>query len=337
MAEKRPRIFSGHRPTGHLHLGHLEGTLRNWVALQDTYDCVFGIADWHALTDHFDDTRPLVGYAEEIAIDWLAVGLDPKRSILMVQSQVKQHAELELLLSMVTPLSWLERCPTWRDVLSQEDLAEEMRSYGRLGYPVLQTADIILYKSDLVPVGKDQLPHLELAREITRRFNNIYGPVFPEPQARLGEFAAVPGLDGRKMSKSYGNTIELGDTPEDIRKKIKTMFTDPLKIRMGDAGHPEGCPVFALHKIYSPAERVAEIEAECKAGTLGCVACKHEMADNLIRALAPFHERRAELEADRGQVLRILSEGNEAAREIAEATMVEVRRAMRLPFSEAER
>jgi tryptophanyl-tRNA synthetase len=336
MAERRPRIFSGHRPTGRLHLGHLEGTLRNWAALQDDYDCIFGIANWHALTDHFDDTRNLASYTEDIAIDWLAAGLDPVRSILMVQSQVKQHAELELLLSMVTPLSWLERCPTWKDVLAQEDLADEMRSYGRLGYPVLQTADIIVYKSDLVPVGKDQLPHIELSREIARRFNHIYGDVFPEPAAKLSDFPAVPGLDGRKMSKSYGNTIELADPPEVVRKKIKTMFTDPLKIRMGDHGHPEGCPVFALHKIYTAPARVAEIEAECKAGTLGCVACKHELADNMIGALAPLHERRAVLERDRAQVIGILAEGNDRAREIAEATMVEVRRAMRLPFAGGE-
>ncbi len=331
MAQQRPRLLSGHRPTGLLHIGHLEGTLRAWAAMQDEYECYFEIADWHALTDGFEDTSQLRELIEQIAIDWIAVGLDPERSVLFVQSHVKEHAELHLLLSMVTPLSWLERCPTWKDVLAQEDLRDEMRSYGRLGYPVLQAADILAYRADVVPVGKDQLPHLELTREIARRFNHLYQPVFPEPQAKLGQFPAVPGTDGRKMSKSYGNTINLSDAPEVIRDKIKKMFTDPQKIYKGDPGHPETCPVFALHRIYTAAERVEEIQRECKAGAQGCVACKQELADNLIETLQPIQEKRAELEADRQRVRDILAEGADKARAAARKTLERVREAMQLP------
>ncbi|MGD9519341.1 MAG: tryptophan--tRNA ligase [Armatimonadota bacterium] len=331
MAGPKSRLLSGHRPTGRLHLGHLEGTLRNWVALQDEYDCLFTIADWHALTDHFEDTSELAATVEEIAIDWIAVGLDPKHSVLFVQSHVPQHAELCLLLSMVTPLSWLERCPTWKDVLAQEDLRDEMRSYGRLGYPVLQAADILAYRADVVPVGRDQLPHLEVTREIARRFNNLYDPVFPEPQGRLGEFPAVPGLDGRKMSKSYNNSIELADSPDTIRQKLRGMFTDPAKLRRGDPGHPDICAVFALHRIYSPPERLSAIEAQCKSGELGCVACKQELAENLITALAPIHERRAELDKNRDHVRQVLGEGAKRAQVAAEETLRIVRKAMKLP------
>ena len=333
MSHRKPRLLSGHRPTGRLHLGHLEGTLRNWAAMQDDYECFFLIADWHALTDHFEETAPLNDNVLDIATDWIAAGLDPVRSVFVVQSQVKQHAELFLLLAMITPLSWVERCPTWKDVLAQEDMREELRSYGRLGYPVLQAADILVYKADVVPVGKDQLPHVEMTREIARRFNSLYGPVLPEPAAKLGAFPAVPGLDGRKMSKSYGNTIDLADPPDVIRRKVMTMFTDPQKIYRNDPGHPDTCPVFTLHGIYSPSERVAQIEVDCKSGSQGCVACKGELADNLIAALAPLHARRAELEANPGHVRQVLMDGCERARQVAEETMQEVRRAMRLPFA----
>lgn len=333
MDGKRPRLLSGHRTTGRLHLGHLEGTLRNWASMQDDYECFFLLADWHALTDHFEDTSELDSNLREITIDWIASGLDPERSVFAVQSQVKQHAELFLLLSMVTPLSWVERCPTWKDVLAQEDLRDELRSYGRLGYPVLQAADILVYKADIVPVGKDQLPHLEMTREIARRFNHLYEEILPEPASKLGRFPAVPGIDGRKMSKSYGNAIYLADPPEVVRQKVRQMFTDPEKIHKNDPGHPETCPVFALHRIYTPAERVAEIEADCKSGALGCVACKKELAENLIRALEPIHAKRAELEAHPEVVREILLAGSEQAREVAEATMAEVRKAMRLPLA----
>jgi len=331
MAGARPRLLSGHRPTGRLHIGHLEGTLRSWVALQDDHDCFYVIADWHALTDSFDDTSHLAEYTQEIALDWLAVGLDPARSVLFVQSHVLQHAELNLLLSMVTPLSWLERCPTWKDVLAQENLRDEMKSHGRLGYPVLQAADILAYRADLVPVGRDQLPHREGTRELARRFNHLYGPVLPEPQDKLSEFPAVPGLDGRKMSKSYNNAIEIADAPDTIRQKLRGMFTDPEKLRKGDPGHPEECPVFALHRIYTPAERQAEIEAECKSGALGCVQCKQELAEALVTALAPIHERRAALEADRDSVRDVLRDGARRATEVAEDTLERVRHAMHLP------
>jgi tryptophanyl-tRNA synthetase len=336
MAARKPRLLSGHRPTGRLHLGHLEGTLRNWVAMQDEYECYYVIADWHALTDSFEDTERLAWYVEEIAIDWLAVGLDPQRAVLFVQSQVKQHAELHLLLSMVTPLSWLERCPTWKEVLAQPGLREELRSYGRLGYPVLQAADILAYQANVVPVGKDQLPHLELTREIARRFNNLYGPVLPEPEAKLSEFAAVPGIDGRKMSKSYGNTIELADPPEIVREKVRRMFTDPQKIYRGDPGHPETCPVFALHRIYTPPGAQEAIATECRAGKRGCVACKDELTENLLAALAPLHARRAELERNRAYVREVLAAGAAAAAATAEETLRRVRQAMRLPFSAEE-
>ncbi len=326
----KPRLLSGHRPTGRLHLGHLEGTLRNWVAMQDEYECFFLIADWHALTDHFHETEPLQEYIREIAIDWLAVGLDPQRSVLFVQSHVKQHAELHLLFSMITPLSWVERCPTWKDILAQKDLKDEFRSYGRLGYPVLQAADILLYQANVVPVGKDQLPHLEMTREIARRFNHLYGEVFVEPEAKLGEFAAVPGIDGRKMSKSYGNTIELADPPDVIMQKVRRMFTDPEKIHMGDPGHPETCPVFALHRIYTGEGRQREIEEGCRAGSQGCVACKKELAENMIAALEPIQARRRELEANLDYVRQVLAEGAEKAGAVAEETMRRVRAAMHL-------
>lgn len=331
MSQDKPRLLSGHRPTGRLHIGHLEGTLRNWVALQDEYQCYFEIADWHALTDGFEDTTELRENILQIAIDWLAVGLDPSRAVLFVQSHVKEHAELHLLLSMVTPLSWLERCPTWKDVLAQPNLRDEMRSYGRIGYPVLQAADILAYRAEVVPVGKDQLPHLELTREIARRFNHLYEPVFPEPQSMLSRFAAVPGIDGRKMSKSYDNTIDLADPPDVIRKKVKGMFTDPEKVYMGDPGHPDRCPVFALHAIYTDAQRREDMKAQCLAGDLGCVACKQELAENLIAALKPIHDRRAELEADLAEVERVLEEGAERARSTAQGTLEAVRKAMKLP------
>ncbi len=324
---KKGRILSGHRPTGRLHLGHLEGTLRTWASLQDDYECFFEIADWHALTTGFEDTDLLRENIEQVAIDWLAAGLDPERSVLFVQSDVKQHAELYLLLSMVTPVSWLERCPTYKD--QRQQLGDEKTAgYGFLGYPVLQAADIVIYKADTVPVGEDQLPHLELIREIVRRFNNIYGPVFPEPEAKLSRFPVIPGTDGRKMSKSYDNTIDLSDSPEVITQKVRKMFTDPEKIYKGDPGHPDKCPVFFYHKIYNQG-RTQPIKQGCESGELGCVDCKVEVIEHLLAALEPLMERRAELDANRSLVREVLAVGAEAARAVATDTIEEVRQAMK--------
>jgi tryptophanyl-tRNA synthetase len=326
---KKGRILSGHRPSGLLHIGHYEGTLRTWAGLQDDYECFFEIADWHALTTEYEQTEELPHLVEQIAIDWLASGLDPERSVLFVQSHVPEHAELHLLLSMVTPVSWLERCPTYKDRLEQ--LGEEgSPGYGLLGYPVLQAADILIYKANVVPVGEDQLPHLELTREICRRFNNFYGGIFPEPEALLSEFAAVPGVDGRKMSKTYDNAISLSDPPEVVAEKMRSMFTDPEKIHMGDAGHPDRCPIFVYQRMYNDEERVEQIRVTCESGELGCVACKTEAAERTLEALRPVMERRRELAEDVGHVRQVLADGAARAREVARETMREVREAMHL-------
>jgi len=327
--EKKGRILSGHRPTGLLHIGHYEGTLRNWAALQDEYECFFEIADWHALTTGYGDTATLPERIEQIAIDWLAAGLDPQRSTLFVQSDVPEHAELFLLLGMITPVSWLERCPTYKDqVANLSDGAGP--GFGLLGYPVLQAADIIMYKATVVPVGEDQLPHLELTREIVRRFNNFFGDIFPEPEALLSEFALVPGIDGRKMSKSYDNAINLADSADEVAKKMKSMFTDPEKIRMGDPGHPDRCPVFVYHRMYNDPTRLEEIKAECESGALGCVKCKAEATERLLEVVGPVMRRRAELADNLDYVREVLRSGAERARAVAAETMAQVRSAMHL-------
>jgi tryptophanyl-tRNA synthetase len=325
MAQKQGRILSGMRPTGKLHLGNWEGALRQWVALQDDYECFYEIADWHALTTAWEDTSQLRQNIRDLAIDWLSAGLDPNRCVLFVQSWVPEHAELHLLLSMLVPVSWLELNPTYKEWV-QEGKAP---NYGLLGYPVLQAADILIYKADTVPVGKDQLPHLEMTREIARRFNRLYGDVFPEPQALLSEFPYVPGIDGRKMSKSYDNHIHLADPPEVVRQKVSVFFTDPHKIRRNDPGRPEICPVFALHNIYNRVE-VAEIATDCRLGKLGCVACKQRLAERLNEALEPLRQRRAELERHPSELDDILAEGSRKARQVAQGTMEEVRAAMQL-------
>ncbi len=327
---KRGRILSGHRPTGLLHIGHYEGTLRNWAALQDDYDCFFEIADWHALTTGYEDVESMPERIEQIAIDWLAAGLDPERSTLFVQSDVPEHAELFLLLGMVTPVSWLERCPTYKDQIA--NLSEGTGpGFGLLGYPVLQAADIVIYRANVVPVGEDQLPHLEMTREIVRRFNNLYGDTFPEPESMLSEFALVPGTDGRKMSKSYGNAINLADTPDEVREKMKSMYTDEEKIYMGDPGHPDRCPVFVYHRMYEddPA-RLEEIKMECEAGELGCSDCKVEATEKLLANVGPVMERRRELAANLDYVHEVLREGAEKAAAVASETMSDVRDAMNL-------
>lgn len=321
------RILSGMQPTGMLHLGNLEGALRNWVRLQDDYETFAFIADWHALTSMYEQPELIEKYARELAIDYVAAGLDPEKAAIFRQSDVKEHAELHLLLSMVTPVPWLERVPTYKE--KREELKLESASYGLLGYPVLQAADILMYKADAVPVGKDQVPHLELTREIARRFNNFYGPVFPEPEALLTETPVVLGLDGRKMSKSYDNTILISDPPEVVEAKVRMMYTDPLKIYKTDPGHPEACPVYGMHLIYNK-EEAPRVERECKLGSLGCVQDKQDLARALNRALAPIQQRRRELEEHPERVKAILRNGGERASAVARETMKEVRAAMHI-------
>ena len=314
------------KPTGRLHLGHLEGVLRNWVRLQDEYDLLACVVDWHALTSRYADPAGVREDTIEVAIDYMAAGLDPERCIIFIQSDVKQHAELHLLLSMISPLGWLERVPSFKDY--RETLPGEDLTYGLMGYPVLMTADILLYKAAVVPVGKDQMAHLELTREICRRFNRLYAPVFPEPEGLLDDHAAdLPGLDGRKMSKSYGNAIAMSDGPDEIRAKVMKMFTDPEKIKRNDPGRPEVCPVFKWAHVFRPGS-VDEIAEGCRAGTLGCVADKKDLAEAVIERMAPIHARRLELENNRDHVIRVLKDGARRASEIAEGTMDEVRGAM---------
>ncbi len=323
----KPRIFSGMQPTGQLHLGNYEGALRNWVKLQDEYESFFCIVDWHALTTLWETPEEIQNNTRQVAIDYVSAGLDPNRCAIFTQSSVKEHAELHLLLSMITPVPWLERVPTYKEKM--DNLHIESASYGLLGYPVLMAADILVYKANAVPVGKDQLPHLELTREICRRFNYVYGNIFPEPEAKLTECPVMPGLDGRKMSKSYDNAIYLCDTAEITSQKIRTMFTDPLKIYRKDPGHPDTCPVFGLHSIYNKAE-TAEIEPACKAGELGCVDCKKKLTAAMNETLAPIRERRVQLEQNPGELDDILADGARKARIVTSATMDQVRTAMKL-------
>lgn len=326
----KPVILSGVQPTGRLHLGNYEGALRNWVSLQDKYKMYLCVVDWHSLTSDFNDTSGMQERILETTIDFLASGLDPSKCSIFVQSDVKEHSELHLLFSMMTPISWLERVPSYKE--KSETLG--LDNYGFLGYPLLQAADILLYKALAVPVGKDQLPHIELTREIARRFNNLYGNVFPEPESLLSEFPAIPGTDGRKMSKSYNNDIKLGDSAEETQAKVKKMITDPQKVYKGDPGRPEICPVYALHEVYSAGE-ADDIATGCRSGTLGCVDCKKKMAINLNEALAPLRKRRKELEKDNGYALETLDRGAEEARERARATMADVRNAMNLTRTHA--
>ncbi len=327
MAKKR--ILSGMRPTGPLHIGHYFGALRNWIALQDEYDCFYMVADWHALTSEYKDASGLPGYVRDNVLDWLACGLDPERCTIFVQSEIPQHAELHLVLSCVTPLGWLERVPTYKDQVKQ--LAEKgVDNYAFLGYPVLQAADICLYKGDAVPVGEDQLPHLELTREIVRRFNHVVGrDVFPEPQPKLTSTPLMLGLDGRKMSKSYGNAIPLApEEPAEFRKKVLAMFTDPARKRRSDPGHPEICNVWSFHGLFGPADRKAEIGKLCSTAAIGCTDCKTELHGRMESFFKPFWERRRELAARPGRVDEILAAGREKAGRIAAATMAEVKEAL---------
>jgi len=325
MAKKR--ILSGMRPTGKLHLGHLYGALNNWVKLQDDYDCYYMVADFHALTTDYANTSKIPENTREMVLDWLTVGLEPNRSVIFKQSDVIEHAELNLLMGMITPLGWLFRCPTYKEQLKELG-DKDLHTFGFLGYPVLQAADITLYKANAVPVGEDQLPHLELTREIVRRFNNFYGNIFPEPQALLAPAARLPGVDGRKMSKSYGNAIVIDEEPKEVEKKVQRMFTDPKKIRATDIGHPEGCVVAAFLKLYLKDFDVRE--QQCRKGEIGCVACKKELSKAINEALAPLRERRAALVQKKDLVREVLDEGKKRALAVAQKTMEEVRKAVNL-------
>jgi tryptophanyl-tRNA synthetase len=320
------------RPTGKLHLGHLLGALQNWVALQERYDCFYFVADWHALTSDYADTRELTAYALDNVADWIASGLDPERSTFFVQSLVPEHAELHLLLSMVIPVPWLERVPTYKE--QQEQLTEkDLSTYGFLGYPLLQTADIIIYNAQFVPVGEDQVPHLELSREVVRRFHNLYGEVFAEPQPLLTHFPRLPGLDNRKMSKSYGNAINLTDDPETVRKKVMQMYTDPKRVRADIPGTVEGNPVFVYHDAFNPdVAEVEDLKARYQLGKVGDVEVKQKLAKAMNAALEPLRERRATVMARPGYVRDVLFEGSARARVIAADTMARVREALHLNY-----
>ncbi len=387
------RVLSGMRPTGKLHLGHYFGVIKNWLKLQEEHETFYMVADWHALTTGYKRVEEIPQNTEDMLIDWLTLGIDPKKSVVFQQSKVKEHAELFLIFSMITPKSWLEWNPTYKDTkynllriadlslmfkggtrdhvktlvaklpykvedldaleellldtisdalitalfegyLDKETLKElnvskrdfyDTDTYGFLGYPVLQAVDILIYKAQAVPVGEDQLPHIELSREIARRFNHLYGETFPEPQAILTETPRLPGTDGRKMSKSYNNAIYFADSEEEVKKKVMSFYTDPQKLRRGDPGRPEICPVFFYHKIFSPSERTQEIERECKSGKLGCVDCKKIMLEGLEAFLKPIREKREQVAKDRELLIHILEEGSEKARRIAKETMEEVR------------
>jgi len=324
----KKRCLSGMRPSGKLHLGHLHGVLENWKRLQEEYECFFFVADWHALTTNYKRAWEIPENISEMVLDWLAVGIDPEKATLFVQSDVKEHAELHLLLSMITPLGWLERNPTYKEQ-KQQLKDKDISTYGFLGYPVLQAADIIMYKANKVPVGIDQLPHVELTREITRRFNFLYQEIFPIPEPLLAETPKLPGLDGRKMSKSYGNSIFISDTPEEVTQKIMTMVTDVERPRKSDPGDPEKrCIAFNLHRLYMRKERIDEIVNECKAAKLGCVACKKELAKAVVKFLEPIWERRREFSKSPEIIPNILEEGAKRARKEADNTMTQVREAL---------
>jgi tryptophanyl-tRNA synthetase len=347
--KSRKRVLSGMRSTGKLHLGNYVGALQNWVRMQDEYECFFCVADWHALTTDYADTSRVKENSLEVALDWLAAGLDPEKSVIFIQSHVPAHAELHLLFSMITPLGWLERVPTYkeqRDNIKDKDLG----TYGFLGYPVLQSADILVYKADVVPVGEDQVAHVELTREIARRFNGLYPlsirvreqflpsetrviyetehVVFPEPQSLLTPAAKLPGTDGRKMSKSYGNTVMLTDPEPVVRQKLKTMVTDPARVRRSDPGNPDVCPVGDLHKIFSDQATRDKVNEGCRSAGIGCIECKSWAADALVQLLAPMQERRKKFEENPRLAWDILEAGTQRARRAADETMRDVRNAM---------
>jgi tryptophanyl-tRNA synthetase len=325
----KKRVLSGMRPTGKLHLGHLEGVLKSYVKMQEEFEVYYMVADWHAMTTTYENPEDINANTIEMFKDWLSVGIDPKKATVFVQSAVKEHAELYLLLGFLTPVPWLERNPTYKEQ-KQELKDKDLSTYGFLGYPVLQAADILIYKADKVPIGEDQRPHLELTREIARRFNFLYkNELFPEPQEILTQFPKLPGIDGRKMSKSYNNSIYLTDSLNDVNAKIKLMFTDPLKLRKNDPGHPDNCVVCAFHKIYNP-ELAEGIIAECTSGARGCMDCKKQLGEKLNSVMEPIRQKRAEIEANSAAIEGIIETGNAAASKTAKETMAKVREIMRL-------
>ena len=324
----RKRVLSGMRPTGRLHLGHLFGALDNWKTLQEQYDCFFFIADWHALTTDYANPSQIRDYTIEVVLDWLAAGLDPRQATFFVQSRLPEHAELHVLFSMFTPLAWLERVPTYKE--QREQITDkDLGTYGFLGYPLLQAADILIYKAHYVPVGVDQVPHVELTREVARRFNFLYKQVLVEPEALLTEFPKIPGTDGRKMSKSYDNAIFLSDAPEEITAKVKPMVTDPARRRRSDPGNPEVCPVYDLHKVFTPtAEREGYVVPGCTTAGIGCLDCKAVLLKHMLPVLTPISLRRAELARDPAKVLDILEDGTARAKKVAGETLNQVKAAM---------
>ncbi len=330
MTIPRKRVLSGMQPSGLMHLGNHLGALENWKSLQDQYECYSFVADWHALSTNYADTSRIREFSRELLIDWLAAGIDPEHSTVFIQSRIPEHAVLHLLLSMMTPISWLERNPTYKE--KQEEIKEkDLSTYGFLGYPVLQAADILLYKPDFVPVGKDQLPHLELTRELARRFNDIYKTqVFPEPKEHLTKFPKVMGTDGRKMSKSYGNTINLSDAEPVVRQKLKTMVTDPARVRRNDPGNPDVCPVYDFHKIYSPQAAQEQINKDCRTATIGCIDCKKLVADRIVERMTPVWDARGRLSKDPAYLNDILTEGSNRAGKVAKATLHDVTEAMKI-------
>jgi len=328
MTSKK-RILSGMRPTGPLHLGNLHGALANWIDMQDTYDCFYFIADWHALTSDYEDPSTISEHTKNMMLDWLSAGLSPEKSTLFIQSYIKEHAELFLILSMITPVPWLERNPTYKDQIVQLD-NKDLSTYGFLGYPVLQAADIIMYKANGVPVGVDQVPHVEITREIARRFNYLYGNVFPEPDAVLTQTPKILGFDRRKMSKSYNNAIYLSDTRDDISSKVSMMVTDPDRARKNDPGNPEICNVFSFHQMYSTEDTNKDINDQCRKAHIGCVECKKIMAENLSKFLEPIREKREYYASRPETVDEIITAGNEKAKAVASQTMAEVRQAIKL-------
>ena len=330
MTSLRKRVLSGMQPSGLLHLGNYLGALENWKQLQAEYDCYFFVADWHALSTNYADTSRIREFVRELLIDWLAAGIDPRRATVFIQSHIPEHAILHLLFSMMIPISWLERNPTYKE--KQEEIKEkDLSTYGFLGYPVLQAADILLYKPDFVPVGKDQLPHLELTREVARRFNDLYKqPVFPQPKEHLTKFPKVLGTDGRKMSKSYGNTINLSDSEPVVRQKLKTMVTDPARVRRMDPGNPDVCPVFDFHKIFSPLPIIEQINRECRTAAIGCIDCKKLVADRLVETLAPIWEARATLTKNPAHLDEFVDEGSRKAGTVAKASLKDVTEALKI-------
>ena len=325
LSEKPTRkkiILSGMRPTGRLHWGNYTGALENWSRLQDEYDCHFMVADWHVLTTALDKAGEIGRNSREMFLDWLGAGLDPEKSVLFIQSEVKEHAELNLLLSMLISMGRLERNPTFKEQIRDLNMGGEI-SFGHLGYPVLQAADILVYRAHAVPVGEDQLPHLELTREMARKFNRIFGEVFPEPEPLVTKFARFPGTDGKRMSKSLGNTIEISASPDEIRQKIRPAFTDPARLRKSDPGNPEICAVYTWYRKFLP-DQVEETAAECRSAARGCVDCKKKLAEGVIEHFAPLRERRAAYENDPGKLDEIIADGCRRARREAAATMEKV-------------